>query len=224
MNDFKFIIGLIIFLYGINLITNRKSKKIYDKKQQYLDKKGREGEEYVFYELKKYVYDGELYSNVFVPINYNKQTEIDILLVNGYGIFVIESKNWDGTVKGSENDDDWILFSKNSTNEVRNPCKQNEYHLKKLREYLKINDDVYYSIVVFGYDTKLDFSYENSSTSVMGIRELEDFMESVSRKEKVLSEEKIKYIHNKIQGCINKDYEFKQRHIERVKNLKRRSD
>ncbi len=103
-----------------------------------------------------------------------------------------------------------------------NPCKQNEYHLKRLKEYLDINKDTYHSIIVFGYDSTLDFYPKNNCNSVLGIKELEKYMDSMINKEKILSDEEIKYIDTKIKSCIDKDDKYKEKHVQRVKALRAR--
>lgn len=223
MNEIKFLIIFLAFLYILNFFTNKKAKEGSNRFQQILDRRGKEGEDQIAYELKNYICGGSLYKNVFIPIKAGKDTEIDLLLVNCYGIFVIESKNWSGELIGKENSDKWILSSNSGESYMDNPCKQNEYHLKRLREYLNIKKDVYQSIIVFGYETKLNFSTQSNFNSVIGIRELESYMKNIINKEKVLSDEELKYIDIKIKSCIDKDDKYKQKHIERVRSLKRRS-
>ena len=43
MTDIKFLILFLLFLCVLNYFTNRKNKKLQDSKQDYLDKKGKEG-------------------------------------------------------------------------------------------------------------------------------------------------------------------------------------
>lgn len=222
MTDIKFLIIFLIFLFVLNYFTNKKNKNLEDTKQNYLDKKGKEGEDDILYTLSKY--GGNLYKNVFIPINSNKYTEIDVLLVNSYGIFVIESKNWRGKVYGDKNSKKWILDSKYDEYDMDNPYIQNEYHLKRLKEYLNLKNGKYYSIVVFGYDTELCLKDYENLNSVIGIRDLDTYIEKINNNNKyTLSNNDINYINRKIEACINKDNAFKEKHIERIKDIKRRT-
>ncbi|MBS6500114.1 MAG: NERD domain-containing protein [Clostridium sp.] len=222
MNEIKFLMTFLAFLYILNFFTNRNARKNYNKFQQYLDKRGAEGEHQVAYELKKYICKGNLYKSVYIPIEAGRDTEIDLLLVNCYGVFVIESKNWNGSITGKEDGDKWIFSNTLGDSFMDNPCKQNEYHLKRLKEYLDINKDTYHSIIVFGYDSTLDFYPKNNCKSVLGIKELEKYMDSMINKEKILSDEEIKYIDTKIKSCIDKDDKYKEKHVQRVKALRAR--
>ncbi|MCF0149476.1 MAG: NERD domain-containing protein [Clostridium sp.] len=223
MTDIKFLILFLLFLCVLNYFTNRKNKKLQDSKQDYLDKKGKEGEDDILSTLGKYKHGGYIYQNVFIPIDSNKYTEIDILLVNRYGIFVIESKNWKGKVYGEKSSKKWILDSKYDEYEMDNPYIQNEYHLKRLKEYLKLKNCKYYSIVVFGYDTDLYFEEDEKPSSVIGIRDIDNYMEEVNTSKDILTNNDISYINQKIESCINKDNDFKEKHIERIKDIKKRT-
>ena len=48
-------------------------------------------------------------------------------------------------------------------------------------------------------------------------------MKKIIKGEKILSNSDINRINEKISSCICKDSNFKEKHIERVKNIKRRT-
>ena len=64
-------------------------------------------------------------------------TQIDHIVISKYGVFVIETKNYKGIIKGNEYDDNWnqILINKSET--LRNPIKQNNGHIKALKDFTK---------------------------------------------------------------------------------------
>ena len=76
--------------------------------------------------------------------------EIDHIFINRAGIFVIETKNWAGEIRGSEDSIYWeqILGDDDIFHKHNNPLKQNDIHAKKVQKVF--DDDVFiYPGVVF---------------------------------------------------------------------------
>lgn len=98
------------------------------------------------FSLNKAVY--RRFHNVIVPTA-NGTTQIDHLLVSPFGLFVIETKNINGWIFGSEKEPKWTrtLYGKKST--FQNPLHQNYRHTKCLAEYLTLDAKVIHSVVFF---------------------------------------------------------------------------
>ena len=82
-----------------------------------------------------------LFSNVSIEIE-GKRTELDHIIVNNRGIFIIEVKNYSGSLMGTDNDYEWvktkISSSGNSyTKIVKNPIKQVNRQVYLLAQFLK---------------------------------------------------------------------------------------
>ena len=79
-----------------------------------------------------------------------KSSQIDHIVVNQNGIFVIETKNYSGTIYGKENAQEWVqsLNYGKRTNKFYNPVKQNATHIYRLRQKLQTDVDIH-SVVVF---------------------------------------------------------------------------
>ena len=76
--------------------------------------------------------------------------DIDHIYINRYGIWVIETKCYSGTVLGKEEVHDWIFTAKNGQQSYRyNPIKQNQTHLHRLKRCLNVNERIFHNIVVF---------------------------------------------------------------------------
>lgn len=112
------------------------------------DKIGEQGEDEVAETLRYINNDFIVLRNINLPRKNNKPVQIDFLCVTGKGIFVIEVKNWLGTIVGNYEDDEWHSIIYDSDNIHKNPIKQNEWHIDVLRRNIRryIN---YCSIVVF---------------------------------------------------------------------------
>jgi hypothetical protein len=85
-----------------------------------------------------------------ITINDSKgSTQIDLVVLSKYGIFVIEVKNFNGWIFGNERDKYWtqVLYSKK--NKFYNPLRQNYRHIKALAELLKVDENAIHSIVFF---------------------------------------------------------------------------
>lgn len=88
--------------------------------------------------------DDVLLNNISLSVN-GKETEIDNLIINKNGIFIIEVKNYNGTLYGNADDYEWTkvkispggnAFSK----KVKNPIKQMRRQIYVLSQYLKENN------------------------------------------------------------------------------------
>ena len=83
-------------------------------------------------------------------VNEGKSSQIDHLLINRSGIFVIETKNYAGRIYGEENQKEWTqVFQYGKVkNHFYNPILQNRTHIYALSQLLN-RKDCFYSIIVF---------------------------------------------------------------------------
>lgn len=64
-------------------------------------------------------------------------SQIDHVLINARGIWVVETKNYAGKIYGRPESNEWSCFSRRGTkNTFLNPLKQNETHVNVLQSYL----------------------------------------------------------------------------------------
>ena len=69
---------------------------------------GRMGERFVSELIYETLHkDDELLTNVHIYAD-DKQTELDNVIINGNGVFIIEAKNYHGELFGNEDDSEWI--------------------------------------------------------------------------------------------------------------------
>ena len=108
-----------------------------DNKQDYLEwmltpeykRVGIRGEETAARAIQSVLREGDrLYTNV--SINYDgKPAELDNVIVNKYGVFIIEVKNYTGHIVGGEDDYEWQKYKTTDAGityekQVKNPIKQ----------------------------------------------------------------------------------------------------
>lgn len=140
--------------------------------------------------------------------------QIDHIVISQYGIFVIETKNYKRIITGNEYDDNWNQILFNNKEVLRNPIKQNNGHIKALKDvipalrYKKIN-----SIILF---TKRSNLKVNTETTVIYYNKVNKVIKRSRKKE--FTKEEVDYIYKKLNE-LNIDC-FKQR-VVHVKNVKR---
>ena len=91
-------------------------------------------------------------SNLYIPGNRGRSTEIDVLAITRKGLFVIESKAWAGDIRGSARLNDWsVKIWPGAAPEKRySPIKQNQRHVIRLSKFLQLPDDRKpHSVIVF---------------------------------------------------------------------------
>jgi restriction system protein len=88
----------------------------------------------------------------------NGTTQIDHVVVSTYGLFVIETKNMDGWIFGSAEQEMWTkqLFRKKF--KFQNPLRQNYRHTRCLAEFLNLDHDLLHSVVFFIGNVELEES------------------------------------------------------------------
>ncbi len=105
------------------------------------------GEHWAKGELKKLPKDKyKIINNLFINAN-NKTHQIDHVVVSIYGIFVIETKQYNGYITGSKYDYKWIRHIGKKKIEYTNPIRQNYGHVKSIAELLNIDEGNLYNLV-----------------------------------------------------------------------------
>lgn len=87
--------------------------------------------------------DDRLFTNITVFYD-GKETELDNVIVNKYGVFIIEVKNYNGRLVGHEEDFEWTKYHTTEagntyTKIVKNPIKQVKRQVYILARHLEGN-------------------------------------------------------------------------------------
>lgn len=105
---------------------------------------GRIGEEYVSDLISDILNEDDiLLRNISITAD-GKDAEFDNVIINKNGVFVIEVKNYSGTLVGDEDDYEWVKKKISSGGElyiknVKNPIKQVKRQVYVLSQFLKDN-------------------------------------------------------------------------------------
>lgn len=172
---------------------------------------GRAGEHHVKKELKKLPKDKYLIINDLMVIVNDTTHQIDHVVISPYGIFVIETKQYNGYIVGNEYDKKWV---QNKKYYINNPIHQNYGHIKQLEEVLKMPEEKFISIVCIPSTAKV--KVRTNKNLVLRLYELN---------EKILSYKKdqlqdYKEIYNKLKQLNVVDKTLRKKHKEYVKEIK----
>jgi restriction system protein len=117
--------------------------------------KGQFGEFCVNVGMKLFLDDRyHLIKNVTLPSG-DGTTQIDHVIVSAYGVFVVETKNMNGGIYGSEHDKLWTQALGGKKFRFQNPLRQNYKHTQVLAEVLGVPHEKIVSIIMFIGDGKL---------------------------------------------------------------------
>ena len=151
-------------------------------------------------------------NNLVLNVGENKTAQIDHVLINRNGIFVIETKNYSGRIYGHEDQLEWtqVLAYGNVKNKIYNPIKQNKthiYHISKiLTEKLPI-----VSAVVF-VEGNIDF------VEAQGVYTLKELKQLIKQPHGRLSDEQIKKAYTELMNA-NKVSVSNQQHVNNIRSM-----
>jgi restriction system protein len=134
-----------------------------------------------------------LLNNVTLPTE-SGTTQIDHVLVADTGIFVIETKHYQGWIFGGANQNEWtqVIFKKKSR--FQNPVRQNYGHPKTLQSLFILPEDNFIPVVVFTGDA--EFKTEVGPS----VLKLDSLIPFLTRERPVLFDErKMAYIVGRIE-------------------------
>jgi hypothetical protein len=134
---------VIILMIGSGINTAIRTSKIYKLRNE-ANKLGAglDGELNTVQSLAVLSDDYTIICNPKITTN-NNFNELDNLIIGPNGIFIIETKNYVGTISGDVKDHDWIqertVRGKDITKDFYNPIMQVQQHGRRLEEFLRLN-------------------------------------------------------------------------------------
>lgn len=177
---------------------------------------GMAGEFWVKRELKKLSKEYLVINDVMVKTKDNSTHQIDHIVISKYGIFVIETKQYNGYIKGNDYDKRWMIKSGKRNFYVNNPLHQNYGHVKSLEEILNLPEEKFISLVCISSRARVSVK----SNNVVRIYELIDKI--YSYQEVIINNEE------EIYESINKlnivDKTERKEHVRNAKAIKSNKD
>ncbi|GEM_PF-1850585 len=185
------------------------------------EKKGELGESVLIDYLNQDIsYYKKVLRNIYIPLKNGNMTEIDVLLICNYGIYVFEVKNYDGWIFGDRNQNTWTkTFPNGKRYKFDNPINQNLYHLKELENLLNIKKyNLYKSIVFFIGDAEIKSYIPNIDSNYILTKNDYPILNHIIKENNIelLTNYEIDEIYEKVKFCTNVDEITKLNHKNRI--------
>ena len=194
------IFGITLLLEGIIILIFR----LY-----YKDILGSIGEWYVRRKLNNLAKDKYLILNNLLLNQDNRMCQIDHVVFSKYGIFVIETKKYNGEIIGDRFDKQWVNKKGIRYN---NPITQNYGHVKCIEQLLNLDDTQVFNIVCFTGDIKVKALYEELTDLYTIIDRIESYDdEIISNPQK---------LYDKINKLNITNKEIRRAHTKNIKKYK----
>lgn len=150
-------------------------------------------------------------NDVMLPTSFGT-TQIDHIIVSVYGIFIIETKTYGGTITGGEYSEKWTEYRGGKKFSFQNPLRQNYGHVKTLGQLLGYTDDVFFPIVAFSGECRIKVK---SAQPVIYMKQLRENV--LSHTEKKFTQEEIIQIFDKIKSANTNGLVSKISHNQQIK-------
>jgi len=148
----------------------------------------------------------------------NDSTQIDHIVISKYGIFIIETKNFQGKIYGKSDDLNWTQIIHGNKRNFQNPIRQNYKHKKFLSEYFSIPENIIATLVAFTGDSEFPNGMPNGVFRPNGL--IDEIQSYESNK---ISNEDVDILTAKFQEIGKTTNEKSQTHLDNLK-AKRKSN
>jgi len=157
----------------------------------------------------------DILNNLMLDVN-EKKSQIDHVVISNYGIFVIETKNYQGWIFGDGNSKNWTQVLYKQKYKFYNPVWQNKGHIKAIKNKLpEFKEIPYYSIVVF--TDKSTLKKINTKSKVIQMSELLD--EIKKHKKKVVKDGDKDIIINTLKSSNINNRKNRKSHVKEIKQM-----
>ncbi len=189
---------------------------------------GELGEHKINIQLDQLPMDCKYLSDLLIPNpkSRTKYAQIDHVVVSPYGLFVIETKNYNGEIKGARGDKQWSVSNRFK---MYNPLMQNEGHIKALEALLHGHPNLKF-ISMISFTMRCRFSIDpelrkiNSDELIVYDVELSEFIQRKMIRLKAesaptMSTEEVARIYETIRSVNVVDAMIRSQHVEKIRNI-----
>jgi hypothetical protein len=187
------IIGLVtLIFYGLGIIFTGISIYFFVKSNQY--KKGQDGENLIIECLKKLNDNYQLINDVVLPESYGN---IDHLLLGPNGVFVIETKNYNGEIIC--NGDEWYnhydgevkismkgrpYYKPGRDYDIKSPSKQIKKNAAKLKQFIEkeLNKKIWIEVVVVFTNPEVNLELNHPTVPILKINDVYNYIKNKKAK------------------------------------------
>ena len=157
--------------------------------------------------------------NLLVPREDGKRTQIDHVVVSPYGVFVIETKNYQGIIVGKDEWKEWTqVLNRRTKHRFLSPVVQNEGHIRALGHAVpELPRSAFRSIVAFNDKARLDV--ESQKAEVVHFRHLAKAIRA--HRDVLIPAETVNLVVERLQSADIKGDKARQEHIKGIREMKR---
>ncbi|MBR5227236.1 MAG: NERD domain-containing protein [Clostridia bacterium] len=186
------------------------------------EKQGREAELKIINNIKRLFPKENIIHDSYFQTN-TSTTQIDIVAVNTKGIYVIESKDYSGVLKGKCWEKYWTqILNKNKCKyKVYNPIYQNNSHIEALKKNFKkfnIPEEAFKSYIVFSDRCKLYITGTSKANIIKACELYYGLAGDFEQSKDILREEQVREVCTRLRNHTFVSRELKEHHKERLQN------
>lgn len=161
-----------------------------------------------------------LYHDLYVPNGAGGTTQVDHVVTSPYGIFVIETKHYEGWIFGDEKQRYWTQVIYKRKEKIFNPIWQNYGHIQAIKNHIPIeNFEFIYSIIAFSGQSTFKFKNDFKSARVIQFPQLLEVIQE--RNIHRVSSIELQKINRTMDDLLIKDKkekkQVKKRHVDAIK-------
>ena len=198
-------IGIIIFIIIVFLKTPTGKGIVGELQVRLVLGKNKANEKYVI--------------NNLMIVTDGKSSQIDHVLINRNGVFVIETKNYSGRIYGSEDQREWtqVLSYGKVKNKFYNPILQNRTHIYTLSKAIG-RSDCFISIIVFP-------KAELKTSTITAVGHLSSIKRRCKEQQKdIFTVEEMNDIYKRLMEYKNNPSVSNAEHIHEIKQMLKGTD
>ncbi|MEK4826909.1 nuclease-related domain-containing protein [Niallia sp. FSL W8-0951] len=215
-------------------IKNRNNSTTKIEINQSAVRKGELGEYKIDIQLSQLPKDYMYLNDLFIknPKSSTGYSQIDHVIITPYGLFVIETKNYQGTIYGGKDRKTWLI---NGKFKMMNPLMQNYGHIQALKSFIEAKYHPYF-ISVVSFTKRCTFKIEEElrkiSSTELVIYDVE-LTQFINRKVAVLKlqypnplflKSEMEMIYNSLVNANITDAAIRKQHIDIIEEKKNITD
>ena len=166
-----------------------------------------------------------IFHDLLIKKNFNKFSQIDMVIPTKEGIIVFEVKEYSGWIFGSGNNTNWtqILAYGEKKYKFYNPIKQNNTHITELKKTLKQFQKIpFFSIIVFFGDCELkEINYIPYGTYIVKAQRIFEVLDLIKTENEPTSYTNKREVVDTLKKLVSlgENVEYQKKHIENIKNM-----
>ncbi|KEO82622.1 NERD domain-containing protein [Tumebacillus flagellatus] len=150
------------------------------------------------------------------PGQQDKTTQIDHVIVSLYGIFVLETKDYGGTIYGDDRRAQWTQYLGSKKSNFKNPLHQNYGHVQALKHLLHDMGEIkMFNFVVFTGRAKLKIeTAEDTDGEIFSVLELHRAI--AKYKQPVLTPVQVAQIEERLKAANLDNRHTRKQHVQTI--------